>query len=164
MPLSKDFKFPTFPAVQEEAERRAVLMFGESWRDVCEVARDRFNNDAISNGDMMLSFSAKMVLSWASQRRNDLSDGYPARIAYYSNGNVHYTGHFRDDAVCDTEDGGPAQVRYSELGEVLKGHSSVHGHLSADESINMIKAAQFNRVAALLAKADQAVIPVGIPL
>ena len=37
MAVPKDFKFSDFPAVQAEAERRVVVMFGEDWRAACSV-------------------------------------------------------------------------------------------------------------------------------
>ena len=56
------------------------------------------------------------------------------------------------------------QIFYDEDGAVTGGASAAKGDLSAEEVNKMLAAAQVERVAALLAKADKSVIPVGIPL
>ena len=61
-------------------------------------------------------------------------------------------------------DGSPAQVKYSKSGKVTGGYTSVNGELSASQALKMLKSAQVCRVAELLQKADQAVVPSGMPL
>ena len=65
----------------------------------------------------------------------------------------------------DPANGSPACVYYSEDGAVTGGYSSEKKReLTDKEAYDMIMAPTVARVAALLAKADQSVIPIGLPL
>ena len=112
----------------------------------------------------MLSFDENTLWSWKNGSFQDPEDGSPAIIEYYKNGQVKFTGHRRDGNAHDPADGSPAEIWYSETGEILGGYSSANGKLSPEQMAGMLKAAQVNRVAALLAKADQSIVPVGMPL
>ena len=193
MALPKNFQFPGPADFQAEASRRAAVLFGEDWRAVCVFCADRLKERALSSNDSILSFANLRLRVWQKDRlfdlsdgspsevayypnggiahvlhfldyrRNDPSDGRPASVEYYANGALRSVRHFSDDTKTDTTDGTPAFVNYSESGEISSGFSSICGSLTAEETIAMLKAAQVNRVAALLEKADQAVIPSGMP-
>ena len=94
----------------------------------------------------------------------DPPDGSPAQVECYPSGAIKKTRHFRSGSSHAPEDGSPANVYYFENGEISGGYSSEKGKLSPAKVSEMLKAAQVNRVASLLEKADQAVVPAGMPL
>ena len=95
---------------------------------------------------------------------HDPEDGSPATHLYYLSGAIEKTAHYRAGDMVDAADGSPAKVEYYEDGTVQEGWSSKSGGLSPAAVIKILKAVQFQRVVALLTKADQAVVPFGMPL
>ena len=222
MPLPKKFKFPELMRI--EAERRAVIMFGEKWRESCSPAETSAGDSTIAAGGKMLSFNTVRLRSWKDGQTHDMddgtpseveyhdngavkrcghynngflhdpadgspasigrysdgtlsavrhfqqgqlqdpADGSPASISFYQNGQVKRAAHYHDDKERNPEDGSPSAVHYSELGEITSGILSGTGTISAAKTTEMLKSAQFRRVTDLLAKADQSVIPAGMPL
>ena len=194
MPISPDFKFAGSPAFQAEAERRAAIMFGENWRSACSQAKDRGGARAIAANDNLMSFDDVQIRSWKHNKLHDLADGSPALCKYHTSGHValhiHYIGghindpapgvhafveyypsgrvketsHYINDGYLDPQDGSPARINYSESGCIIGGWAASVGKLDALEVEQMLKAVQLCRVADLLAKADQSVVPAGMPL
>ena len=180
--------------MQVEAERRAFVMFGENWQSLCSTVHDIRGTNAISLGGKTLAFTWEFLRTWDGLLAHDMSDGSPADIAYWPDGTVRRIEHFRDGTLNDPEDGSPAvichhevgtlksighffkgsrmdtddnipaHISYFEDGDIEGGISSVRGKLDADQVIKMLKAVQVSRVADLLTKADQAVVPSGMPL
>ena len=118
MALSKDFKFSDVPAAQNEAERRAILMFGASWRDVCVLCKDRRGSSGISFSEKTLSFEGQELVSWTNGERQDLDDWSPANVSYYLNGSIAFLEHYCDGIRCDAADGGPGLLEYYPSGGV----------------------------------------------
>ena len=194
MHLANDFKFPGSPELQAEAERRAIIMFGEAWLKTCSQANNRGGARAIAARYRMMAFDDAQIRCWKHKRLQDLADGSPALCKYFSDGRLalryYYSGgslndpkngapavveyhssgilkkiaHYRYGEYYDPQDGTPAQINYSKLGESIHGWSAADGKLSAKEATKILKSVQVRRVAALLAKADQSVIPAGMPL
>ena len=106
----------------------------------------------------------KKVLYCRDGVRNDSPAGTPAYVEFYPDGKVRFVVNVRGGLKMDKEDGTPALVCYSEEGDIIAGFSSVNGDLNAEAIHKMNKAAQVFRVAALLKKADQSVVPSGMPL
>ena len=166
MALPKDFEFSDISSVHEEGARRAGLMFGENWRSVCtstvsDVPGGRGTVDADGKS---IEFSWRSVSSLTKNGYQDLPDGSPAVFGVYRSGAVSRTARYVSGIASDALDGSPAIVQYSESGEISGGFSVANGQLSASQTIKTLKAAQVNRVAALLAKSEQSVVPVGMPL
>ena len=80
MPLPKKIKFDVPPSLLEEAQRRAVVMFGEDWRTVCSACHDNSRDQAICVGDLKLSFSQNGMWAWENDELHDLPDGSPASV------------------------------------------------------------------------------------
>ena len=163
MSLPKKFRFSKNPALQAEAERRSILMFGEDWRNVCSKSEDVSHCPAIIVRAQMISFSENALWTWYNDELEDLLDGSPAYVEYHPDGVLHRTSHYCDSYPVDPSDGGPARIEYSECGEIIGGASSEKGGLTVEETSRLVaiaeKANQIRRVEALLAKADQSVIP-----
>ena len=194
MALPKDFKFSDFPAVQAEAERRAVVVFGADWHCVCSEAKDRIGSRAISAHDNFMSCDDDQIRTLKLGNLHDLpdgspafcqynadgllshcvhyregrisapDDGSPAGIEYYPSGAVKSIDYYRNGQFSDLPDGTPAAVYFSEAGEIFGGKSSAIGRLSVGETIERLKEAKVHRIENLLANADQAVVPAGMPL
>ena len=96
--------------------------------------------------------------------RDILDNGLPATVDYPQNGTVKAVCYCWNGDIADQPDGFPASICYSDVGEITGGTSSVAGSLTAAETIARIKDAQVRRVANLLEKADQSVLPIGMPL
>ena len=194
MALSKNFQFSFVPAVQAEAERRAVVMFGENWRADCTLGCDIYQAQGISQGGKTLAADALLLRAYENEnvqdlsdgspaevdfypagvlrstthlranKQNDPADGSPAHLAYHQNGRLAYAAHYQNGHLVDAADGSPAQINYSTSGEITNASSAETGPLSAAETIALLKSLQVRRVENLLAKADQSVIPAGRPL
>ena len=194
MPLLENFKFGGPAVLRIEAERRAIFMFGEDWRAACSFDADKRYNSAISAKDLALSFNGDSILAWRKQMLHDLDDGSPAFISYRSRGRVSFIEHYANDMRQDPADGSPAVVHYhsdgivsriahfdrnvfftppdvrpaqidfDRNGKISRGYSAENGELTAKQVVEMLKESQVNRVANLLAKVDQSVVPSGMPL
>ena len=164
MPLPKNFKFSKNSAIQASIECRAVALFGPDWRTVCSPATDRFGEAAIAAGGRSMSYFFGGMWAFRGRSRHDLPDGSPSYIAFHAGGNVQAFSHFIKDHLQDPPDGSPAHIEYAPDGVIKCGRSSATGHLTAAQTAERIKAAQVRSVAALLAKANQSVMPSGRPL
>ena len=194
MPLPNYFEFSDVPSVQAEAERLACVMFGETWRETCTAGQDSMGFRAIKEDENMLSFSDESILIWKNGKLNDLHDGTPAEIQYYQDGVIKFLDHYVDDKLndppdgtpaCveywktggikytsrnrdgkfrDLEDGSPSQIWYNKNGEITSAHSASNGLMTPEKAIELLEAAKVFRVAALLEKADQSVVPAGMPM
>ena len=193
MPLSPDFHFCDIPAIQAEVERRALVMFGENWESLCKSISDKIIV-ADANKSLTFSETFKTICCGEGDCRQDLTDGSPSVIEFHPDGAVKRLTHHRDGKAHDPigflpaiieyhqdgtiastlhclsgqlvnpDDGSPSGVQYSEAGEISSGYLVGNGKISAEQVLSLNNAAQVNRVAALLAKADQAVVPSGLPL
>ena len=143
-----------------------VLVFGSGEPDLFLKASEGGAEDDLADGSpAIITFyesgivkeTTRMWCRWPA----DGADGSPAHVKYHSNGSVKEVRYW-NAALKDTES--LAQTFYAEDGAVTGGASAAKGDLSAEETTKMIKAVQVARVAALLAKADQSVIPIGLPL
>ena len=180
--------------MQNECERRSRVMFGADWRKLCSLGKSASGLAAIVSQGKALSWLQNSLLSDVNGKINDLIDGSPASIAYYKfgqtwkkthyqngilqspkdgtpayisyfkNGSIQSIGYYQAGERQDTGDGTPALIVYGESGEIARGYSAEKGPLSASETIACLNAAQVRRVAALLAKSEQSVVPSGMPL
>ena len=111
---------------------------------------------------------AHIVCHFRNGRADSPADGIPASVTYYHNGAIRHVVHMKNGERIDPADGTPCEVSYNRDGIITGGASSVNGALSDKETAKLLdiakKAKQVCRVAELLAKADQDVIPAGMPL
>ena len=129
------------------------------------------SNDAADGSHAVVRYFESGVIARTGHLRRrvrtDGADGSPAVVNYYPNGNLKQVEYIccRRTLPKDPANGSPACVYYSEDGAVTGGYSSEKKReLTDKEAYDMIMAPTVARVAALLAKADQSVIPIGLPL
>ena len=176
MALPEDFRFSDVPPMQAEAERRAIVLFGENWRECCALANDDNGAAAICAKDNILSCDRERIRAFHIGNLHDLPDGSPAivmyerdgvlkRIACYQSGKLHNPKiggpaqiyycpegsisrivHCRHGRHEDLFDGTPTKIEYSEAGDIAGGTSSLHGVLSAAQTKERLDAARINRV------------------
>ena len=145
----------------------------------------------VAAASMQMTCSNSQLWCADGEFRQDLPDGSPANVVFYKDGSVRRVAHYRHGKIhaptcfCpavieyypagaikatlhyqygkyqEQADGCPAGIHYSEDGKISGGCSVGKGKISASHAKHLIKAAQISRVAALLAKADQSVVPAG---
>ena len=155
--------------LNDTADGRAAFVKYFSNTNIIEIAHyfaGKVNDTAEGHPAHVEYFRTKQIkflFHYCDGEINDPKDGTPAFVRYYPSGCIHSFGSYRNNSLTDASDGSPAGVEYSKKGEIVGGFSSVFGELTAEETIKMIKNAQVYRVAELLAKADQSVVPAGMP-
>ena len=142
-----------------------VLVFGSGEPELFLKARVGDEADLEEGSPAIITFYENGVVKAPTRMwcrwPTDGADGSPSHVKFHPNGNVKEVRYW-EAAMKDTASLG--QIFYDEDGAVTGGASAAKGDLSAEEVNKMLAAAQVERVAALLAKADKSVIPVGIPL
>ena len=130
MALKKDFQFPGPASLRAEAERRAVVMFGEDWRDGCSPNQATISSQSIARGELRLSFNKDGLWSSKADETSDLPDGSPAILRYFPDGTLQRAWRFRDDKLNDSSDGLPAKVEYFPDGSLKRKchHRAGHAH------------------------------------
>ena len=135
MALPADFIFSKIPAVQAEGERRAVIMFGADWKQVCDLddAWGLIDTDEVDGEYIIVTHHPKQLIKTVdydakgrpvqleSTERDcpcDLEDGSPAIVSYHLDGQLAFAAHYFYDTPEDTEDGVPAIVRYHPNGQI----------------------------------------------
>ena len=162
MALPKDFKFSHIPAVQAEAERRAGVMFGVNWKELCALKYEG-DDTCIAANNKRLEFRDDCLSASTGDWLHDLDDGSPAHISYWDTGITAATAHYFEDAPVDQPDGTPARIDYFENGEICGGYSFSRGSLDPAEVIAMVESARLRRCEAVLSTVETKIHAAGIP-
>ena len=115
MALPRKFKFSDIPAVEAEAKRRAIVMFGEDWKQRCSLTCDA-RGDAIAAHNLALFFESTKDCRclWSSDNGiiNDVIDRSAARVTFYESGMLESEGRYLNGDPHDAEDRTPAYIEY----------------------------------------------------
>ena len=130
MPLPPSFHFLGPSALQTEAERRAILVFGEQWREVCTQGEYNPHRTSIFVDEDRMTFNDRRIWNLGRDGLQDLSDGSPAKLAFHDDGSIESKAHFIADELNDPTDGSPAQVDYYKDGLIKRSYHYSDGKIN----------------------------------